>query len=104
MSGLMVSTMLIIMLLTMSFMYKNKTWNIVLLGVGTALILMFWTLLRTQAGVGDQQFLRSMIPHHAAAILVCQQSSLTNPRIKELCVNIVTAQKEEIAIMKELME
>lgn len=104
MSGLMVSTMLIIMMLTMSFMYKNKTFNIMLLGLGTALILMFWTLLRGQVGVGDQQFLRSMIPHHAAAILVCQQSSLTNPRIKELCVNIVTAQKEEIAIMKELME
>lgn len=104
MSGLMVSTMLIIMMLTMSFMYKNKTLNIVLLGLGTALIFIFWTLLRTQAGVGDQQFLRSMIPHHAAAILVCQQSSLTNPRIKELCTEIVQTQKEEIAIMKELME
>lgn len=104
MSGLMVSTMLIIMMLTMSFMYKNKTFNIVLLGLGTASILAFWTLLRGQVGVGDQQFLRSMIPHHAAAILVCQQSSLTDQRIKELCTEIVTAQKEEIRIMKDLME
>ena len=54
--------------------------------------------------MGDQQFLRSMIPHHAAAILVCQQSSLTDQRIKELCTEIVTAQKEEIRIMKDLME
>jgi uncharacterized protein (DUF305 family) len=85
-------------------MYKNKTFNIVLLGLGTALIVAFWTLLRGQVGVGDQQFLRSMIPHHAAAILVCQQSSLTNPRIKELCTEIVQTQKEEIRIMKDLME
>lgn len=104
MTGLMISTMLIIMLLTMGSMYKNKKLNIVLLAVGTALILMFWTLIRTQAGVGNQQFLRSMIPHHAAAILVCQQSSLTNPRIQELCTEIVQTQKEEIRIMKELMK
>lgn len=104
MTGLMISTMLIIMLVTMRSMYQNKKLNLVLLALGTLLILMFWTLVRTQTGVGNQQFLRSMIPHHAAAILVCQQSSLTNPRIEELCTEIVRTQKEEIRIMKELME
>lgn len=104
MSGLMVSTMLLIMLVAMGSMYKNKKLNIALLAVGTAAIFMFWTLLRTQAGVGDQQFLRSMTPHHAAAILVCQQSSLSDERIQELCTNIIKAQKEEIRIMKALME
>ena len=104
MTGLMISTMLIIMLLTMGSMFTNKTLNLVLLASGVALVFMFWTLVRNQIGVGNQQFLRSMIPHHAAAILVCQQSSLTNPRIEELCVEIVKTQKEEIAIMKELME
>ena len=104
MTGLMISTMLIIMLVTMRSMYQNKKLNLVLLALGTLLILLFWTLVRTQTGVGNQQFLRSMIPHHAAAILVCQQSSLTNPRIEELCTEIVQTQKEEIRIMKELME
>ena len=104
MTGLMISTMLIIMLLTMGSMFTNKTLNLVLLASGVALIFMFWTLVRNQVGVGNQQFLRSMIPHHAAAILVCQQSSLTNPRIEELCTEIVRTQKEEIAIMKELMK
>ena len=104
MAGLMVSAMLLIMLLAMGSMYKNKKLNIVLLIAGTALVLMFLTLVRTQAGVGNQQFLRSMIPHHAAAILVCQQSSITNPRIEELCTEIVQTQKEEIRIMKALME
>lgn len=104
MAGLMVSAMLLIMLIVMGSMYKNKKFNIVLLILGTALVIIFLSLIRTQAGVGNQQFLRSMIPHHAAAILVCQQSSITNPRIEELCTEIVQTQKEEIAIMKALME
>lgn len=104
MAGLMIAAMLIIMLTAMGSMYQNKKLNIALLIVGTAMIVMFWTFLRAQTGVGNQQFLRSMIPHHAAAILVCQQSSLTNPRIQELCTEIVKTQKEEIRIMKTLME
>jgi hypothetical protein len=51
MTGLMLSAMLIIMLVTMGAMFKNKTLNIVLLALGTILILMFWTLVRAQAGV-----------------------------------------------------
>ena len=104
MTELMISTMLIITLLTINSMFTNKTMNIVLLASGVALILMFWTLVRNQTGVGNQKFLRSMIPHHAAAILLSQQSSLSNPRIVELCDEIVRVQKEEIAIMKELMD
>ncbi len=104
MAGLMTAAMLIIMLTAMGSMYQNKKLNIALLIVGTAMIAMFWTFVRSQTGVGNQQFLRSMIPHHAAAILVCQQSSLTNPRIQELCTEIVKTQKEEIRIMKALME
>ena len=104
MAGLMVSAMLLIMLIVMRSMYKNKKLNYVLLGLGTALVAIFLTLVRTQAAVGNQQFLHSMIPHHAAAILVCQQSSITDPRIQELCTEIVQTQKEEIRIMKELMK
>ena len=104
MAGLMVSAMLLIMLIVMGSMYKNKKLNIALLIIGAALVAVFWGLIRTQAGVGNQQFLHSMIPHHAASILVCQQSSITDPRIKELCTEIVQTQKEEIRIMKELMK
>ncbi len=104
MTGLMISTMLIIMLTVMRSMYQNKKLNIALLVLGAALVATFLGLVRAQVGVGNQQFLRSMIPHHAAAILVCQQSSITNPRIEKLCTEIVQTQKEEIAIMKELMQ
>ena len=104
MTGLMISAMLVIMLTVMWSMYGNKKLNIVLLIIGAALVPIFLTLVRTQTAVGNQQFLHAMIPHHAAAILVCQQASITDPRIEELCTEIVQTQKEEIRIMKELME
>lgn len=104
MTGLMVAPMLVIMLLAMGPMYRNRGLNIALIGLGVVLSGVFWTLLRTQTGVSDQQFLRSMIPHHAAAILVCEQASLSDSRIVELCGEIIEAQEREIREMKSLME
>lgn len=103
MAGLMAAPMLVIMLLTMGPMYENRKLNAFLLAGGVALFGVLWILLRTQAGVGDRQFLRSMIPHHAAAILVCEQASLTDPRIRELCGEIIESQRREIREMKSLM-
>lgn len=104
MAGLMVAPMAIIMLLVMNTMYKNKALNIALLVIGAAATGLFWTLVRTQAAVGNQQFLQSMIPHHAAAILVCEQAAITDPPIQELCGQIISSQEEEIRIMKALMD
>jgi uncharacterized protein (DUF305 family) len=104
MAGLMVAPMLLIMLTVMGSMFQNKRLNAVLFVTGVALTLLFWALVRTQAGVGNRQFLRSMIPHHAGAILVCQQASLTDPRIQELCGQIIESQEREIREMKAFME
>jgi Domain of unknown function (DUF305) len=104
MAGLMIAPMLIIMLTTMGSMYRNKRLNVILLVIGTAMIGLFWMLVRTQTGVGNQQFLRSMIPHHASAILVCQQASITEPRIEQLCREIIESQEREIREMKALMQ
>lgn len=104
MAGLMISAMLIIMLTAMGSMYQNKKLNIVLLIVGALMTVLFWTFIRTQAAVGNQQFLRSMIPHHAAAILVCEQAAITDRRIEQLCKEIVATQKREIQVMKKLMQ
>lgn len=59
--------------------------------------------MRTQAAVGDRQFLRSMIPHHSGAILMCEDASLSDPEIVALCRDIVAAQKAEIAKMEQLL-
>jgi uncharacterized protein (DUF305 family) len=103
MAGMMVAPMLVIMLVVMGSMYENKRLNAALIAAGLGLTVLFWVLVRTQAGVGDRQFLRSMIPHHAAAILVCGEASVTDPRIEALCVEIVEAQEREIREMKAIM-
>lgn len=56
--------------------------------------------MRQQTAVSDKQFLRSMIPHHGSAILMCQEASIQDSEIKELCRNIVSNQQSEIDQMK----
>ncbi|CAN5867320.1 DUF305 domain-containing protein [soil metagenome] len=104
MTGLMAGSMLPIMLVTMRGMFKNKKLNAVLWASGLAVLALFWALLRTEAGVGDRQFMRAMIPHHAAAIQMCEESSLTDPRVKKLCDGIISSQEREITEMKALLE
>lgn len=54
--------------------------------------------------VGNDQFLRSMIPHHSHAILVCEEASIIDPEIEELCDQIIASQEEEIDIMKRMLD
>jgi uncharacterized protein (DUF305 family) len=56
--------------------------------------------IRKQVGVTDRQFLKSMIPHHAGAILMCNNANITDPEIKKLCKEIIVSQEKEIALMK----
>ncbi len=37
-----------------------------------------------------------MIPHHAGAMLMCEEAPLRDPQIKELCAAIVASQRSEI--------
>ncbi len=46
---------------------------------------------------------RSMIPHHSSAILMCEQSAITDPEIVSLCEEIIRTQEEEIAEMEEIL-
>lgn len=100
MAGLMTMPMLIIELLVMGSMYGNKKLNISLIATGFIALILFFAGIRQQTAVGDKEFLKSMIPHHAAAILMGKKSSVTDPEIKELIKNIITSQQEEIEQMK----
>jgi uncharacterized protein (DUF305 family) len=60
----------------------------------------FWLSIRGQLAITDRQFLRSMIPHHAGAILMCETAPIRDPEIKELCTAIVSSQQSEIDRMK----
>lgn len=99
MAGLMTAPMLMFELFLMRSMYRSTKANAVVL-FGSALLLVgCFAAIRTQAGISDKQFLRSMIPHHASAILMCEQASLHDPEIKALCERIRTSQQSEIGLM-----
>ncbi len=100
MAMLMTMPMIIIELILMSKMYKNKKLNASLIGICTIGLIIFFSLIQAQAAVSDKQFLKGMIPHHAAAILMSEQSKSSDPEIIKLQQEIISSQKEEIRIMK----
>lgn len=100
MAGLMTMPMAVIELLSMGAMYPRKRLNALLAGAAVVLGLLFWAAIRNQAGITDRQFLRSMIPHHAGAVLMCRENSLSDPDLRQLCERIVASQEQEIAEMK----
>jgi len=104
MALLMVAPMVVLMLLVMRSMYKNTRLNYALIATFTALAILVVVLMRTQTPVGNEQFLRSMIPHHSSAILMCQEASITDAEIIDLCGDIVEAQEREIAQMKDILQ
>ncbi len=99
----MVAPMAILMLLMMGSMYGNKRLNLLLHAGFAVLFIAAFMGIRTQAAVGDVQFVRSMIPHHSGAILMCQQAKLEDAELRQLCGEIVQAQREEIEQMKRIL-
>jgi hypothetical protein len=95
--------MSVVMLWTMKSMYRNSRWNIALYALFALVFLLSLWGIRDQLLVGDRQFLRSMIPHHSGAILMCERSKLADPEIRSLCDGIVRSQAEEIAQMKAIL-
>lgn len=96
----------VLMLLMMGSMYPNKKLNVLLyIALGLIFVLAF-AAVRTQAAVGDKQFVRSMIPHHSGAILMCNQASIKDAEIRDLCFKpngIVQSQEREIEQMKRIL-
>ena len=103
MAGLMTASMVIIELVVMRAMYQDKRRNIVIGAATAAGLVGFFLFIRAQTAISDRQFLRSMIPHHAGAILMCQQASITDADIRRLCEGIVSSQQAEIDQMKAML-
>jgi uncharacterized protein (DUF305 family) len=103
MAGLMSAAMVVIEIGIMGSMYPNKRLNAALLVGGVVLLAAFWIMTREQTAVGDRQFLKSMIPHHSGAVLMCQRASIQDPQIVTLCQQIVAGQRAEIEQMKQML-
>jgi hypothetical protein len=104
MAALMAASMVIIELLVMRRMYRNTGINAIIMAVSAIVLVASFFVIRSQAGIGDKQFLRSMIPHHAAAILMCEQASLEDLEIRSLCEQIKTSQQAEIDQMRARLD
>ncbi|BCT93885.1 hypothetical protein LYSHEL_29120 [Lysobacter helvus] len=104
MAGLMAAPMLVIELLVMWGMYPDKKRNALLVSIGVVAMIVFWALIRQQAAVTERQFLRSMIPHHAGAILMCEErKGRDGAEVQALCAEILASQRDEIRRMKALL-
>lgn len=104
MAGLMTAAMVVIEMLLMGKMYSNRKANTIIVVIGFIALAAFWFGIRKQTAVSDRQFLKSMIQHHAAAVLMVKEADLHDPEIRELAKEIIEAQEKEIAFMKRKLE
>jgi hypothetical protein len=100
MAAVMTAPMVIFEVLLMGSMFPGKTLKAGLIGAGSIALVVFSLLIRNQTAIGDKELLRSMIPHHAGAILMCEKARLEDPENIRLCRLIIETQKQEIGIMK----
>ena len=103
MTLMMVAPMMALMIFFMGKMYPSPPANRMLIGLAALIFAVGWFGMREQLGVGDGQFLRSMIPHHSGAILMCEKAKLSDPETVRLCQNIIAAQEREIAQMQTIL-
>ena len=103
MAGLMTAPMVVIELLLMSMMYPQRGVNAVLLVVSVVVGLGCFVAIRHQFLIGDREFLRSMIPHHSGAILMCGKAPIRDPQLKALCTSIIQGQQAEIDQMNAML-
>ena len=103
MTLMMIAPMVVLMVVGMKDMFPSKAINAALLMGSAVAFFGGYALIRTQTAIGDTSFLRSMIPHHSGAILMCEQATLRDPEVKALCGNIIKSQRDEIARMEAML-
>ena len=103
MTLIMGGAMVIIMLLYMLNMYKDKGKNLATIAVGVLLIGGAVWLVRSQVTVSDVDYMEGMIPHHSIAILTSERSQIEDIRVRELADEIIKAQRREIMEMQWLI-
>ena len=101
MAALMAAPMVILELLIMGSMYPSKRLNLFIMVAGLAVLVCSFLFIREQVAIDDEQFLRSMIPHHAGAVLMCGKASIEDPEIQQLCTTIIAGQQQEIDWMRQ---
>ncbi len=97
------SVMTVVMLAFMWSMYKGKGTKIAVIISAALLGVILLFVNRSQALIGDVNFMRSMIPHHSIAINNARKARISDPRVRELANEIIRAQVLEIEAMNQLI-
>jgi hypothetical protein len=103
MAALMTAPMALIEISLMRSAYPDARLNALIGFASVALLIGSFLLVRGQVAVADHQFLRSMIPHHAGAVLMCREAPLERQDVKDLCKSIIASQEAEIRQMKAMI-
>lgn len=102
-SFVMGTVMTLIMLGFMWKMYKGMATKVAVAVAALVLGIILLTINRDQTLIGDEDFMKSMIPHHSIAINNARKSDIRDPRVKALADEIIKSQVREIAEMKWLL-
>ncbi|MCR0984144.1 DUF305 domain-containing protein [Roseomonas populi] len=103
MALMMGGAMALIMMLFMLKMYPSKRANLAIVAGGAVVFAASLFLVRSQATVGDVDYMKAMIPHHSIAIMTSERAHIRDPRVRRLADQIIEAQVREIGEMKQLI-
>jgi len=104
MALMMVSPMAILMIVMMGKMYPNKRYNGIIIAVSVLVFTLTLTGIRKQVLIGDEQYLKAMIPHHSSAIMTSRNADIKDPEVRKLADSIIRSQQREIDEMKRMIE
>ena len=97
------AAMAAVMLSFMLGMYRNTRLNAAIFAAAALVFAGSLYLVRSQDTVGDEAWMKAMIPHHSIAILTSSRARLDDPRVRDLADDIIEAQRLEIAEMEALI-
>lgn len=103
-SLLMGCVMAVVMLGFMWPMYKGLKTKISVVVVAALVGVLLLAVNRGQVLIDDDDFMKSMIPHHSIAINNARKADISDPRVRELADEIIAAQVREIELMKRLLD
>lgn len=97
------AAMAAVMLAFMLGMYRNTRLNTAIFAAAALVFSGSLYLVRSQDTIGDEAWMKAMIPHHSIAILTSERAEISDPRVRKLADEIIEAQRREIAEMEALI-
>lgn len=103
MTFVMGAAMAVVMLSFMLGMYKNTKINLGIYAGSAVVFILALFLVRSQVTVGDQSYMKAMIPHHSIAVMTSERAGIEDARVRTLANEIIEAQRREIKEMEWLI-